>query len=164
MKLGMVGLGKMGGNMVLRLVVGSPDGKVKGEHQVVGFARDPNPELAKVAGVTLVDSIESLAQKLQPPRVVWVMVPHGAPTRDTVAKLAETVSTIQATAADVSIAAREINSGANDLAKRTEEQASALEETTSTTETPIPVTIASIRVTNGGSGYTSAPTVTKPWT
>ncbi len=46
MELGFIGLGKMGGNMVLRLTVGSPDGKVKGTHSVVGYARDPNPTSA----------------------------------------------------------------------------------------------------------------------
>src|SRR5437870_7210626 len=58
MELGFVGLGKMGGNMVLRLVVGSPDGRVKGTHRVVGYARDPNPDLEGVANVVLVNSIQ----------------------------------------------------------------------------------------------------------
>ena len=49
-------------------------------HEVVGY--DPRPE------VTDVESLQALAEALQAPRVVWVMVPSGDPTRDTVRKLA----------------------------------------------------------------------------
>ncbi|HEY2587207.1 MAG TPA: decarboxylating 6-phosphogluconate dehydrogenase [Tepidisphaeraceae bacterium] len=89
MEIGFVGLGKMGGNMTLRLVQGSPDGTVKGGHRVVGFAKDPNPELAGVDGVTIVDSLEKMVSKLKPPRVVWVMVPAGAPTESVISELAK---------------------------------------------------------------------------
>ena len=73
MEIGLVGLGKMGGNMRERLR--------RAGHTVVGF--DRNPE------VTDVESLEELVGKLTAPRVVWVMVPAGEPTRATVAGLKE---------------------------------------------------------------------------
>jgi 6-phosphogluconate dehydrogenase len=72
MQIGLIGLGKMGGNMAERL---RRDG-----HQVVGY--DRNPDSARD-----VDSLEALAAALSTPRVVWVMVPSGEPTRATVASL-----------------------------------------------------------------------------
>jgi 6-phosphogluconate dehydrogenase len=89
MEIGFIGLGKMGGNMVLRLVVGSPDGSVKGTHRVVGYARDPNPELENVNGVTLVNGVEEMVRRLKPPRAVWVMVPAGNATESVISELAE---------------------------------------------------------------------------
>src|SRR6476660_9128273 len=89
MQIGFVGLGKMGGNMVMRLVVGSPDGSVKGTHQVVGYARDPNPALEGAAGITLVNTMQEMVARLQPPRVVWVMVPAGKATEAVMSQLAE---------------------------------------------------------------------------
>jgi 6-phosphogluconate dehydrogenase len=89
MEIGFVGLGKMGGNMVLRLVVGSPDGQVNGTHRVVGYARDPNPDLAGVANVALVNSVEAMVKQLKTPRAVWVMVPAGNATEAVVSELAE---------------------------------------------------------------------------
>ncbi|MUL41216.1 decarboxylating 6-phosphogluconate dehydrogenase [Streptomonospora sp. PA3] len=73
MQLGMVGLGKMGGNMAARL-------RDKG-HEVVGF--DFNPELRDV------ESLAELAQRLAAPRTIWLMVPAGDPTRQTIEQLAE---------------------------------------------------------------------------
>ncbi|QIK74915.1 phosphogluconate dehydrogenase (NAD(+)-dependent, decarboxylating) [Nocardioides piscis] len=73
MDIGLVGLGKMGGNMRERL---RRDG-----HTVVGF--DRNPEVSDV------DSLAALVDKLPTPKVVWVMVPAGEPTRSTVAELGE---------------------------------------------------------------------------
>jgi len=85
MRLGMVGLGKMGGNMVERLLGGG--------HQVVVF--DLDPELTKkvgsAEGATAVFSLEEMAQALEAPRVVWVMVPAGAPTESTLQKLADSL-------------------------------------------------------------------------
>jgi 6-phosphogluconate dehydrogenase len=82
MRLGMVGLGKMGGNMVERLL--------RGEHEVVVF--DLSPELTQkvgsAAGATPSGSLEDMVAKLQAPRVVWVMVPAGGPTEDTLNRLA----------------------------------------------------------------------------
>jgi len=89
MELGFVGLGKMGGNMVLRLIQGSPDGKIKGGHRIMGFAKDANPDLAGVAGFTLVDSLDAMLAKLQPPRAVWVMVPAGNATEGVISQLAQ---------------------------------------------------------------------------
>ena len=71
MQLGLIGLGKMGGNMRERLR--------RAGHEVVGF--DHNPEVSDV------DSLESLVGALSAPRVVWVMVPAGEPTRETVKTL-----------------------------------------------------------------------------
>src|SRR5438105_8989260 len=92
MQIGFVGLGKMGGNMVVRLVAGSPDGKVRGGHRVVGFAKDPNPELERVSGVTLAPSLERVAASLSVPRVVWVMVPAGNATESVISELAKVLS------------------------------------------------------------------------
>jgi 6-phosphogluconate dehydrogenase len=72
-QLGLIGLGRMGGNMRDRLRSAG--------HEVVGF--DPRPE------VTDVDSLAGLAQALTAPRVVWVMVPSGKITRDTIAQLGD---------------------------------------------------------------------------
>jgi 6-phosphogluconate dehydrogenase len=72
-QLGLIGLGKMGGNMRDRLRSAG--------HEVIGF--DPRPE------VTDVESLAALAAALTGPRVVWVMVPSGEPTRDTVRKLSD---------------------------------------------------------------------------
>jgi 6-phosphogluconate dehydrogenase len=88
MDIGFVGLGKMGGNMALRLVQGSPDGKIKGGHRVVGFAKDPNADLVGVPNIVVVDSLKAMVDKLSPPRVVWVMVPAGTATEHVVGDLA----------------------------------------------------------------------------
>jgi 6-phosphogluconate dehydrogenase len=69
--LGMVGLGRMGGNMLRRLRSRGVD--------VVGYDRDP--ELTEVAG------LRELVDTLTTPRVVWLMLPVGAPTDDTVTEL-----------------------------------------------------------------------------
>jgi len=73
MQLGLIGLGKMGGNMRERLR--------RAGHEVVGF--DRNPDVADVR------TLPALVKALAAPRVVWVMVPAGDPTRETVAKLAD---------------------------------------------------------------------------
>ncbi len=73
MEIGLIGLGKMGGNMRERLR--------RAGHTVVGF--DRNPEVSDVA------SLEELVEKLPSPKVVWVMVPAGDPTRATVKELGE---------------------------------------------------------------------------
>jgi len=78
MKLGMIGLGRMGGNMAQRLR--------QGGHEVVGY--DPHSDASQVA------SLPELAAALagDGPRVVWVMVPSGDPTEETVVALADLLS------------------------------------------------------------------------
>ena len=73
MQLGLIGLGKMGGNMRERLR--------RAGHEVVGF--DRNPDVADAR------TMAAMVKKLEAPRVVWVMVPSGDPTRETIAKLAD---------------------------------------------------------------------------
>jgi 6-phosphogluconate dehydrogenase len=89
MQLGFIGLGKMGGNMVLRLVQGMPEAQGAGGHSIVGFAREPHPELDKLEKVQIVDSLEALVQKLSPPRHVWVMIPAGNPTEGVITDLSK---------------------------------------------------------------------------
>ncbi|MFL5383608.1 MAG: phosphogluconate dehydrogenase (NAD(+)-dependent, decarboxylating) [Longimicrobiaceae bacterium] len=83
MRLGMVGLGKMGGNMVERLL--------RGEHEVTVFDLDAalTQKVGSAPGATPAGSLEEMVQALPAPRVVWVMVPAGGPTEGTLAKLAE---------------------------------------------------------------------------
>jgi 6-phosphogluconate dehydrogenase len=82
MQLGFVGLGKMGLNMVTRLV--------RGGHQVVAYDRSSDAiHRAAAAGTRSADSLEALVAKLTPPRSVWVMVPAGPPTESTVVALGE---------------------------------------------------------------------------
>ncbi|WP_433248159.1 phosphogluconate dehydrogenase (NAD(+)-dependent, decarboxylating) [Streptosporangium sp. CA-135522] len=76
MQIGMVGLGKMGGNMAERLR--------RGGHDVVGYDRDP--------AVSDVSSLKDLVDRLQAPRAVWVMVPAGAPTQATIEELGDLLS------------------------------------------------------------------------
>ena len=80
MKIGLIGLGKMGGNMLKRLK--------NGKHEIVAF--DLNKDNVKKAvedGGIGADSIEDLVSKLEKPRSIWVMVPHGKPTEETIDKL-----------------------------------------------------------------------------
>ncbi len=80
MELGIIGLGKMGGNMAERL-------RLSG-HKVVGF--DFSAEAVKRlndAGSKGVSSLEDLVKNLSAPRAIWIMVPQGKPVDDTIAKL-----------------------------------------------------------------------------
>jgi len=80
MRIGFVGLGKMGGNMVRRLL-GSG-------HQVVAYGRSPQAlELAASLGAEPVASFQELCDRLPAPRAVWMMVPAGAPVEETIAGL-----------------------------------------------------------------------------
>ncbi len=80
MQLGFVGLGKMGGFMVQRLLGGG--------HQVVVYDRSAEATKAASAnGARGTDSLEGLVAALAAPRAVWVMVPSGAPTTDTIEAL-----------------------------------------------------------------------------
>jgi len=80
MELGMIGLGKMGGFMVERLV--------RGGHRVIGLDRDP-AAVARVVekGAAGADSIEKLIGQLKASRAVWIMVPSGKPVDDTIEQL-----------------------------------------------------------------------------
>jgi 6-phosphogluconate dehydrogenase len=85
MQLGMVGLGKMGANMTRRLM--------RGGHQLV--VSDLSTEAVKeLAGEGAIgsSSLQDLVQKLSAPRAVWIMVPAGDPTEQTVEKLASFLS------------------------------------------------------------------------
>src|SRR5438094_300458 len=85
MQIGMVGRGRMGGNLARRLM--------KGGHEIVGYAADP-------AGVKTVASeggigtttLDDFIHALRPPRVAWVMVPAGAATEQVVTDLAKRMS------------------------------------------------------------------------
>ncbi len=84
MQLGMIGLGRMGGNMAERLRLGG--------HQVVGF--DFSAEAVKrlsASGNVGASSLEELAQKLEGRKAIWIMVPQGKPVDETIAKLEPTL-------------------------------------------------------------------------
>ncbi len=80
MQLGLIGLGRMGGGLAARLLAHG--------HSVVGFDYSAQEVADLVAGGGAgATSLEELVAQLEPPRVVWVMVPHGAPTHDTIEAL-----------------------------------------------------------------------------
>jgi len=85
MQLGLIGLGRMGGNMARRLAAGG--------HTIVAWDRSADAVAAlrsnNIAGGT---SIDDLVARLEPPRAVWVMVPAGGPTEQTVNALADRLS------------------------------------------------------------------------
>ena len=85
MQLGMIGLGRMGANMVRRLM----------RHGHECFVFDLNAESVKQLeseGATGAGRIEELVQKMQKPRAIWVMVPAGAPTEKTIEGLSNLMS------------------------------------------------------------------------
>ncbi|MEA2497144.1 MAG: 6-phosphogluconate dehydrogenase [Thermoleophilaceae bacterium] len=83
MQIGFVGLGRMGGNMVHRIERDS-------DHAVVAFDFSEDAVGKAVDnGATGADSLEDLVSKLDAPRLVWIMVPAGDPTTETVDKLAD---------------------------------------------------------------------------
>jgi 6-phosphogluconate dehydrogenase len=85
MQLGFVGLGRMGLNMVTRLV--------RGGHHIVAFDRSADAVArAEAAGARGAASLETLVQALTAPRAVWVMVPAGDPTESTVTALGNLLS------------------------------------------------------------------------
>ena len=85
MELGMIGLGRMGGNMAQRLLNGS--------HRVV--AHDTSSEAlaaSRTWGAEDAATLEELAGRLSPPRAVWLMLPPGQPTEDTIDRLILTLA------------------------------------------------------------------------
>lgn len=82
MQLGIIGLGRMGGNIARRLM--------RNGHEVVAHDRDAAIAQSLVAdGATHVDSLVELVQQLEAPRAVWVMLPAGEITEQTISALAE---------------------------------------------------------------------------
>ncbi len=82
MRIGMVGLGRMGFGMARRLM--------RGGHPVVAYDRDPaRGRSLEADGASAAGSLDELVRRLQPPRAVWVMLPAGAPTEETVDLLGE---------------------------------------------------------------------------
>ena len=82
-QIGFVGLGKMGGNMVHRI-------RRDSEHEVVAFDFDEKAVKQAVKhGASGAASLKELVKQLQAPRMVWIMVPAGEPTQETVDKLAK---------------------------------------------------------------------------
>jgi len=80
MQLGVIGLGRMGANIVRRLA--------KAGHNSVVYDRDPKPGQALAAeGATAAASLEELVKGLTAPRAIWVMLPAGGPTESTIATL-----------------------------------------------------------------------------
>jgi 6-phosphogluconate dehydrogenase len=80
MKIGMIGLGRMGANISRRLM--------RGGHEVVAFDRDEKAVAALAGdGAVAASSLEDMAAKLDTPAIFWVMLPAGAPTDDTIEAL-----------------------------------------------------------------------------
>lgn len=85
MQIGMYGLGRMGANMALRQKAGG--------HEVIGYDRDEAAAYAmKQQGVNCAASPEELVHMLKEPRVLWLMLPHGAPTEEATLRLKELLS------------------------------------------------------------------------
>ena len=80
MRLAMIGLGRMGGNMSERLI--------KGGHEVVAFDRTAETVQRYVSiGATAAASVKEIPAQLKSPRIVWIMVPAGNPVDETIALL-----------------------------------------------------------------------------
>ncbi|MFI5214249.1 MAG: phosphogluconate dehydrogenase (NAD(+)-dependent, decarboxylating) [Gemmatimonadales bacterium] len=85
MRLAMIGLGKMGGNMVQRLL--------EGGHQVVVYDRSADAVAASVKkGASAAKGLADLAKQLATPRVIWMMVPAGEPVEETIGQLLPTLA------------------------------------------------------------------------
>ncbi len=85
MQLAMIGLGRMGSGMTVRLM--------QGGHQVMVFDRSADAIAALAAkGATGASSLEDLGQKLKAPRIFWLMIPAGAPIDDTIQRLSSILS------------------------------------------------------------------------
>ena len=82
MQIGMIGLGRMGANIVRRLMK-------KGGHRAVAYDKSEKA-IVEIAGdgATGANSLEDLVQKLERPRAIWIMLPAGKITESTIATLA----------------------------------------------------------------------------
>jgi 6-phosphogluconate dehydrogenase len=87
MKIGFIGLGKMGANMVRRLI--------RGGHQIIGFNRSQDivKELVAQEGMIPAVTIDDIVQQLIHPRLVWLMLPSGSVTEEFFLKLLEKLQT-----------------------------------------------------------------------
>jgi len=85
MQIGMIGLGRMGGNMALRLI--------QAGHSVVGYNRNPrNIDATVKAAVVSAPSVAELVKRLKTPRAIWLMVPHGKPTEESIDTLLDVLA------------------------------------------------------------------------
>jgi 6-phosphogluconate dehydrogenase len=85
MQLGLIGLGRMGSGMTLRLL--------QGGHQMVVYDRVPEAGATLAGkGATATNSLEDLGQKLKAPRILWLMIPAGPPVDDAIQGLSSTLS------------------------------------------------------------------------
>lgn len=85
MKLAIIGLGRMGGNMAVRLT--------RRGHEVVAYARRPESRAEAAAkGAIAASSLPDVVEKLAPPRVIWLMVPAGDTVEQTIAELTPRLS------------------------------------------------------------------------
>lgn len=86
MELAMVGLGRMGMNMALRLL--------RGNHRVIGYdLNESSIQAAEAEGAEGARSLDELKSKMAAPRIAWVMVPSGDPTEETIVALADVLET-----------------------------------------------------------------------
>ena len=82
MKIGMIGLGKMGGNMTTRLL--------RAGHDLVVYDRnDGNMQRAIDDGAIQADNLEDVVRKLEQPRSIWIMVPAGDATESVISQAEE---------------------------------------------------------------------------
>jgi 6-phosphogluconate dehydrogenase len=86
MKLAIIGLGRMGANMAIRLI--------KNSHEVVGYNRshDITEQYAKEEGIIPAFSLEEVVKKLESPRIVWLMLPAGQVTEDNFTRFLDLLS------------------------------------------------------------------------
>src|SRR5580698_363324 len=85
MQIGIIGLGRMGGNITRRLI--------QNGHETVVYDQDPKAIAGLTHdGATGADGLEKLVQQLRPPRAVWVMLPAGKITDDTITQLGKLLS------------------------------------------------------------------------
>ncbi len=86
MRIGMIGLGRMGGNMTERLL--------RGGHEVIAYDRErKSVEAIAARGATGVNDLAALIGKLDPPPVIWMMIPSGEPVDQTIASLTPLIGT-----------------------------------------------------------------------